>query len=293
MSTDIINIETSDSNTFELILKVIKEVILQANIQFKKKMRKDEETGEEKMQSYLEIHTPNSKGTIFIHLKLNTNGSSFDKFYITDLKKSFNIGIDIQKLYGHIKSTEKESKLTLIVNENTNRYLDIINESKDGIIKKKVKMPILELAVSKPRNHNAVYDVCVAINSVDFNTHCKQLDKHAEKIEIICRVNCLIMKTYNDNDDYDSKIEYIMKYDPNEKNSRLKILMDEKREDISNYEVRGIFYLKDIIAFSKCQDLAQSVNLYMLNTKLMVLQYNIAKDGELILFFAGCNEKKN
>lgn len=283
----IIDIECDMAEYFKTIIDVLKDVILDTNIQCRKgkmpKQRSDRndmtatatETGsgnttiEQKDLNYMKIFATDSNNTVLIDLKLE--GKNFRKFYLA--KKKITLGINVRQFYNNIKIINKFEYLTLTqddeeVNILTVKINNIENQRKSSLL----RIKLLDLEEKPTKMKETEIEAKIIMKSQEFHKICKEMLTIAEFFEIQCSPEILYFKCKGDTEritTYAASNEFISE-------------IDFQTPDGTPKLITGIFNLKHLASFSKFQNLCSDIEIYMKNDAPLVIKY-ILPLGRLFL----------
>ena len=115
--------------------------------------------------------------------------------------------------------------------------------------------------------------------SVDFHKICKDMHNIAEKIEIKCTTK---------------KVYFTCKGEMASLETELGETANGLSIDVYNDEiVQGLFELKNLVLFTKCTNLCNTVSLYIKNDYPLVIKYSVAALGEIKLCLSPNKPKDN
>lgn len=281
----IFKIQTEHVVTFKSLIEVLKEILVDTNIEiisqnpYKKNkssiMESDVESDVDPNlndKSGMRIMAVDQSRTVLINLKLKAK--NFTKFKCR--KKKFVICVNLSNLYKLIKNVKGSENLILSVDsENINNLIININNP-DERKYKNVMLKLLEPEENSLSIPDIEFDAVIIMNSVIFNKTCRELSNISDKVEIKCTANKLIFSCIG----HMSSDETI--FDASEDNKEITIIMDEDKK--KNLIVQGIYELKNLILFSKCQQqLSENIEIFIKNNHPLTIRYTVATLGEFVL----------
>lgn len=294
----LINIEATNAYPIIVLFGVLKDVLTESSIIFKKTIDNSKENPKE--SRCMIINEFNSKQTIFINLKLSNE--MFSKFELENPMHAF--GVDLEIFYKLIKPINKKDKLTISVEHENINIIKLNIESSDNIMKSEFELTSRDLNIMDNNlNQQGDFTKIIIMDSNDFhNQICKQLNALSDKIKITCRDNSITFETYFENNDYNGSAtngKFILtelkdqQIDENGHviHNRIKIINNKDSKDYQeNEEVVGIFNIKDISSFHKFSALSDDIKIYFKNKYPLMLYYTIASGGRIIVGFSPCDE---
>jgi proliferating cell nuclear antigen PCNA len=289
----ILEVMTEHVSPFKTLIEVLKEILPDTNIEFradtsKTKKGKDEDSAyseddpgavdsddedtktTKKDNSGMRIMALDPSKTVLINLRLD--GSKFQTFKLK--KKKISLGVNLAVFFKYIKSMEKEDTLTLAYDKDdtNNLIINIENPSKMKISRKKLKL--LELADKPIAIPDTTFDSVVIMNSVEFHKTCRQMSGNAPYVEIKCLHNKIVFSSRGDYGE--ESTEFV---DGGEDGVSI------KRSDKCGKDkiIQGIYDLRTLVLFSKCQSLCPDIEIFMRNDFPLVINYSVATLGRVLL----------
>ncbi|VVU94981.1 Proliferating cell nuclear antigen, C-terminal domain [seawater metagenome] len=213
----------------------------------------------------LKVMAVNKTQTILIHLKLDAD--KFDYYYCA--RKKLILGINMLNFYRLIKTMSNFDTLTLAVDDEDINKLIIKLENGDKNCVSTYKLNLMDLDVEDIEVEPAKFPYSINMLSVDFHKICKDMHNIAEKIEIKCT---------------SKKIYFHCKGEMASLETELGETANGLSIDVYHDEiVQGLFELKNLVLFTKCTNLCNTVTLYIKNDYPLVIKYSVAALGEIKL----------
>ena len=304
----VLKVKTVHTGPFKTIIEVLKDLIPETNIEFRndeittgtETMPEDdseysevEESDEEVVEedssddeeeeepkekkssgkSGMKIMAVDNSKTVLVNLMLNAD--KFNKFICR--KPQILTGVNLVKLHTLIDDMDKDDEIELYMEHNDMQYMNIkIRNPNNKLDKSDYKLKLYEIDHEDKKIPDISFDAVVTINSQYFNKLCKKMKKIGEFVEIKCMKN---------------KIVFVCKDDEAEMKRELTTCDDEdevskitiQRSDESVKIIQGVYELKNLVLFSKCAPLCHDILLYMKNGYPLVIKYQVANLGRLLL----------
>jgi len=262
--------ETVQASQMKTLFEILKDILIDAPIEFIKDMSKinntEEKNDEDEQNGCIRIISVNRGKTLIIRVLLY--GKQFTKFKCNC--ENFVAGVCLEDLYKLVKSSSKSDNMIMYIDEMSIDKLSFMfsNSEKNKISKASLNLIDLD---KFPIQLSINCDVAITINASDFRDICKEMSNITQDLEIICTKKTI---TFIGNGD-SSKQEIIYHTDDS---TGLKIKMDSK---ITNPIVQGIFPLKYLLTISKCANICKFAILYMKNAKPLFIDYTVATLGSI------------
>jgi proliferating cell nuclear antigen len=253
MSQNCLDIKTVQASSFKILIEALKELLNDTCIEF-------DETG-------MKIMSMDTLHIVLVHLKLDAN--KFEHYYC---KNKISIGVNMLNLHKLIKTINSTDTLTLFMDEVDINHLGIKIENGEKNTKTIYKLNLMDLDDPQisidPTNFNSV----ITLPSTDFQKICRDMSNVSDLVEIKNIQNQLI---FNCKGDFCSQET---------------ILSDTEGNSISKDNndtiVQGVFKLKYLVLFTKCTNLCNTIELYLMNDYPLIVKYNVASLGEIKLAIA-------
>ena len=289
----ILELKTVQSGAFKTLVEALKEILNDVNFEFSpyyiednsiesdhdsdnsdesNSENSDSEDEEKKVVAKgtkkvggLKVMAVNKTQTILIHLKLDAD--KFDYYYCA--RKKLILGINMLNFYRLIKTMSNFDTLTLAVDDDDINKLIIKLENGDKNCISTYKLNLMDLDVEDIEVEPAKFPYSINMLSVDFHKICKDMHNIAEKIEIKCTSKKIYFHCKGEMASLETEL--------GETANGLSI--DVYQDEI----VQGLFELKNLVLFTKCTNLCNTVTLYIKNDYPLVIKYSVAALGEIKL----------
>ena len=259
-STDnnVLTIKTVQIAPFRTLMIALKDILLETNISFQ--------------PDGIRIINMDKSHTILVHLYLAA--SNFE-FYECKKDKII-IGVNMFHLFKLINSIDNDDTLTIYI-ENNDYYDGIVShialKFENGDIKqcKTQKLKLIEPEQDDLEVPDVNFSSIINLPSADFQKIIRDLSCISDKLEIKSVGNELIFKCQGQfasaeihRAEADESMKFILKQD-------------------SSKVIQGEFSLKNLGYFIKCTNLCPQIELYLENDLPLVVKYNVASLGEILL----------
>lgn len=291
----ILEVRTEHVIPFKALIEVLKEILTEVIFEFKKEPIKESESDIKKKdkkkkkrhdkeescdsdsdndgQRYeggIKVLTISPTKSVLIYLKFDIN--EFSKF---KCKRNLELGINLLMLFKLLKSVDKGDSLTLYYDDSQKQYLGITSYNSDKRATTEDKLKLMDIDVEKLKIPSLVkYDGYVSMPASEFHKMCRDISNIAEHLEIKCTQNSIIFKCKGD---YAIREKTYSTTD-DDKNS-ISITQTAEKGTI----LQGVYELKDLTLFNKCNNFCNDVEIIMKNNRPLVLKYVIGTVGRAIL----------
>ena len=207
-------------------------------------------------------------------VKLILAAANFDTFYCAEPK--ITIGIDMSQLHNMLKSFSDNDPITLYMNRNNRStlYIHSNSENKEETDLEIYLMDIPNLDIPLPRRK---FQNKITIASDKFHSICKQLNNTSVHVEITS---------------VDNEIQFNGK---NEGGKIVRTYRDDnlKKKKGENPVFQGVYELRNLMYFSKCNKLCQTIDIYLKDDFPLVLVISIATLGKMYIFLTPIDPNGN
>ena len=253
----LINIKTIQTNPIKTMIEALKDILVDVNIVFS--------------QDGVKIIEIDASQSILVHLKLDRD--KFQHYYCSSEQRI--VGLSIINLFKLIKTVTNGDILQLYINKEDENILGITIENNEKHYQTNYKLNLLEIDYDHYECPDKQFDCQIILPSQCLQKICRDMNNLSDIVEVQVVNNELIFKCAGDF----VKQETIFKENTgnNEENS---IVFKENNNDNI---IQGYYSLKHLISFTKCTNLCQSVELYLLNNFPLIILYDIGNMGKLKL----------
>lgn len=272
----ILYVSTLHTSQFRTIFESLKDPLRDANLKFVMPGNKDG------TQDGLSLFATNNQINS-LAIKMNLPATSFHIFYLAEEKVT--IGVSMPNLYKLLKLINGDDSLTLFIekDDKNNLGIKIENKSKQFTMINKLKL----LDVDEENGEIDIKtDNIVSIFSSEFHRLIKDMSNAAELADI---------KLINIENKYNLIIccngelaTQEAKYSTaGNGTSCIKVnILNKKKESI----ISGTYDLKNLSLFSKCTNICQTIDIYMMNNYPLTLKYQIGDLGNIFLFLTSVDK---
>uniref|UniRef100_A0A6C0KY46 Proliferating cell nuclear antigen PCNA N-terminal domain-containing protein n=1 Tax=viral metagenome TaxID=1070528 RepID=A0A6C0KY46_9ZZZZ len=259
-STDgnILTIKTVQISPFRTLMTALKDILLETNITFQ--------------PDGIRIINMDKSHTILVHLFLSAQNFEFYECK----KEKIIIGVNVFHLFKLINTIDNDDTLTIYIENND--YVDgivshLALKFENGEIKqcKTQKLRLIEPEPEELEYPDVKFSSVINLPSTDFQKIIRDLSCISEKLEIKSVGNELIFKCSGQfasaeihRAESDGSMGYILKQD-------------------ASKIIQGEFSLKNLSYFIKCTNLCSQIELYLENDLPLVVKYNVASLGTIML----------
>ncbi len=245
----IVEIVTVQAGAFKTMIEALKEIITETNIDF--------------LPNGIRIVSANPSSTILVCVKLENE--NFNKYYC---KHKFSAGVIMMNFFKIIRVLSNNDTLTLFVEEGDNHKLGIKIENADKNTSTTYYLNLIDVDPTQFNIPPIEFPSIITMPSNEFDKICRDMNNISSVIEIKSVDNNLIVSCEGD---FASQ-ETIM----GPKENGLNFVKNDNNEIIQGY-----YNLRDLVLFSKCMKLSQSVEIYMKNNFLIVFCFAIGSLGSV------------
>lgn len=278
----ILHIETEHTGPFKVLFEVLKEMMIEANIEcYSSKEAGTCDSEVKKDVNCLKINAVDISGMVLINLKLD--GENFSKFVCK--KNKLLLGVNLGCFYKLIKSMGKNDILSLDVDHDNRNYLNIKIDSPDEKKDTELKMKLMDLEDSKISIPDIQFPAIITMDSAEFNKLCREMNNIAEYVEIQCLSDKIIFTCKGEYADRKTTYRTPGKDVGEDEN----VLVNIQHSGKTNQIIQGIFELKNLVMFSKCASLCSDIEIYIKNDYPLVIRYSVATLGRIFLCLAQVN----
>ena len=253
---NILELKTVQSSAMRVLIEALKEILTDVNLIF-------DENG-------MKIMAMDSAHTVLVYLKLNAE--KFEYFYCKDKHV---VGVSMINLFKLIKTMTNNDTLTLYIDEEDSNKLGIRIENSDKNSITNYKLNLMDLNEDLFEIPATTFNFVITMPSVDFQKICRDMNSLADVIEIQSVGQQLRFSCKGDFVEQETII--------GEADNGM-VLVNNSTE--TNEIVQGLFMLKNLVMFTKCTNLSNTVDIYLKNNYPLVISYNVGSLGILKLCLA-------
>lgn len=278
----LLKVVTCQTSSFRTLIEALKEILKDVNIKF----------------TIQESDQPNSGGMSIVAMNISTSvliklkipASSFDTYYCKPKNgKQLLVGVNMNSFYKLIKTMSNEDNLTLYIDENDINNLCIKLENGEKNLITTYKLKLLELSDTIIPIPDATFPFMISIPSDRFHKIIRDTSSIAEYIDI----------KFIDTQDNPNTLMFSCR---GEFASQVTTFTDKtlgffisKTEEVDKNDtiVQGLYDLKNLTLFSKCGNLCNNIELYMMNKYPLFIKYQVGNLGNVFLVLSPINTNNN
>ena len=256
----ILDVQLDKWKPFKTLTDALKDLLIEVNLEFKL-------SSDETNQNGITISTIDNTRTVIIIIKLYE-----EHFKLFKCKEpNLILGLNLPQFYKNIKQLNNDDTLSLFIEpgDTNNLRIAINNKIKNTYIKQK----LLDLKINDLNLEPLSFLAKVTIKSDEFHTTCREMNNIAENVTIKCYKSKFILSCKGESDK-----TTIFSADGD-----TVAISFRKTEDNQPNIVQGTYELKNIVIFSKCGNLCDSIEIYMNNNFPLLISYTVASLGKFLL----------
>jgi proliferating cell nuclear antigen len=253
---NLFEIRTVQSGAFRTLIEGLKEILVEANIEFDK--------------NGIRIIDVDETHVVLTYLKLEAK--NFEYFYCPN---QYILGVNMIYLFKLIKTLSNTDSLTLFLPASNPNRLGIKAENAEKNTVNTWHMKLFDANVNRIEVPNTQFTTIINMPSADFQKICRDFNQLAEKLEITSSGSDLVFRCIGDFVDGETVIL-------SGTQGNVKVQSASTSTEI----VQGIYELKYLTMFTKCTNLCPSIELYLKNDYPLILRYMVANLGEIRLMLA-------
>jgi proliferating cell nuclear antigen len=260
MSRTVFEAQTIQTGPFKNLAESLKDMLTEANLEC-------DEKG-------IKIMSMDSSHSYLVYV--NLDGSKFENY---KCEKPLVLGLNITYLFKIIRTMDNGEILTLFIEEDNGDELGIKIESE-----KKNSVTISYLSLMDLNEDDLIlpaqeFNSVITLPTSDFAKYCRDMVAISNKMELKSIDNQIIISCKGEFASYKKIIT--------ENTSGLSFNKKGAPSEI----IQGIFPLKYLVLFTKCNNLCPQIELYFKNNFPLVIRYQIANLGEIKLALAPSNNE--
>lgn len=278
----LLKVVTCQTSSFRTLIEALKEILKDVNIKF----------------TIQEADQPNAGGMSIVAMNISTSvliklkipALSFDTYHCKPKNgKQLLVGVNMNSLYKLIKTMSNEDNLTLYIDENDINNLCIKLENGEKNLVTTYKLKLLELSDTIIPIPDATFPFMISIPSDRFHKIIRDTSSIAEYIDI----------KFIDTQENPNTLMFSCR---GEFASQITTFTDKtsgffisKTEEIDKNDtiVQGLYDLKNLTLFSKCGNLCNNIELYMMNKYPLFIKYQVGNLGNVFLVLSPINTNNN
>lgn len=249
----LVEVSTTQCTMFKALIETLNSSFRDINIKFTKKG--------------IQIIETNKTTNIVANLELYAEKIGY--YYC---KEDITIGIKIENLYDVIKSISSKNVLVLCIDSNDLDHLRVQVTSTDKNTIYNYRIGLCEVNKEKLNPPDDKYACIISMQSSYFQKICRDFRNISDNIEFRRGKSGQLIMISNDILDKAS-LEIVI----NESKDKefMTFLQNENPDEI----IQGVYSLKDLISFSKCTNLSETVKIHLDNRFPLMVEYNVGNMG--------------
>ena len=255
----LINISTVQTNPIKTMIEALKDILVDINIVF--------------TNDGVKIMEIDASQSVLVHLKLDRD--KFQHYYCRSEQRI--IGVSVINLFKLIKTVTNGDVLQFYINEDDENVLGIRIENTEKNYQTNYTLNLLEIDYNSYECPDKQFDCQIILPSQCLQKICRDMNNLSEIVEVQVIDNKLIFKC--DGDFVKQETIFKENIDGTADPDSSITFKDKKPTNI----IQGYYSLKHLISFTKCTNLCQSLELYLLNNYPLIIVYNIGNMGKLKL----------
>jgi len=206
-----------------------------------------------------------------ILIKLNLDACNFEQFIC--LEQKITIGVDMNQLHALLKTISDDNTIYIYMNDDNRSalYIRSVNEKEDSSEETDIELFLMDISNPEVPITQTEFQGKITMASDKFHSICKHLNNNSTFVEITSVSNQISFKGKSEG----GKVTMSYK-DINGPVSKI----------VPPPVVQGLYELKNLMSFSKCNKLCTTIDLYLKNDYPLVLVIAAATLGKLYIFFS-------
>lgn len=207
-----------------------------------------------------------------ILIKLNLDADNFEEFEC--LEPKIIIGVDMHNLHAMLKLVNDDDPITLYMNKDNRSalYIQGSNASNDCSEETDIEIYLMDIGNPEMPIPQTEFQNKITMASDKFHTICKHLNNNSTFVEITSINNEISFRGQNEGG------KVTMSYKD--------IHITGKRKDKPEQVVQGVYELRNLMNFSKCNKLCNTIDIYLKNDFPLVLVISVATLGKMYIFLS-------
>jgi len=264
----VLELKTTQSVHIRTLIDSLNALLTDVNITFYPFHIASTSPNEEKKIGGVVIKELNKTSSILIHCKLDAD--QFEHYEYNYKHPKLTLGINLNNFLKCIKCMTNFDTMTWrIDDDDINKLIMILESEKE---KKIFKINLMDLEDANYEIEPVQFPYSIILPTQDFQNYCKNMMSVTDKIDI---------KSTNDNLFLSGKGELgVIDFELTASNISSGLTIQKNTENV-NEIVQGTFELKYLIIFTRCSNLCSHVNLFLKNNYPLIVQYSVAKLGQI------------
>jgi proliferating cell nuclear antigen PCNA len=205
-----------------------------------------------------------------ILIKLNLDASNFE--YFKCLEPKITIGVDMHNLHALLKMINDDDPIIIYMNRDNRStlYIRSLNENNESSEETDLEIYLLEISNPDMPLPQTEFQNKITMASDKFHAICKHLNNNSTTVEITSIGSEILFRGENEG----GKVRKAYK----------DVNYTSKKKDKSDQVVQGIYELRNLMCFSKCNKLCNTIEIYLKNDFPLVLVISVGTLGKMYVF---------
>jgi proliferating cell nuclear antigen PCNA len=206
-----------------------------------------------------------------ILIKLSLDASNFEYFYCGEPK--IMIGVDMHNFHTSLKTINDDNSITLYMNKDNRSilYISSDNETNEGNEETDIELFLMDINDPKLEVPRTQFQNRIRMAADKFHSICKNLNINSVYVEIKSVGNSISFKGQNEGGKVTKSFSDVN-------------CSQKKKNHSKECIVQGVYELRNLMCFSKCNKLCNVIDIYLKNDFPLVLVIDVAKLGRLYIF---------
>jgi proliferating cell nuclear antigen PCNA len=229
-------------------------------------------------QGGIKILEINDYKTIIVHVRLNA-----DAFYSFDSKyDSYTIGLEPQTMFNFIKNIDKDGIMTVFVAESNKQVMNIELKNLEKKKRSVYEFKLMDLNENKYEIPSPQFDIIVEMKTDEFHNICKEMVNHGKYMAIECTEKKIEFKCKGNSG--------VIRQEFENGAGVLITINNDGKKNVEPKIIREVYDLNNIVMFTKCRNLCNTIQILLKNNNAMFIRYEIATLGAMQVGFVPVNE---
>jgi proliferating cell nuclear antigen len=242
-----LHLKTIQGGAIRTLFEVLKEIVHDVRLRF-------DSTG-------VRLLTMDGSKCSCVYLKLRAR--EFDEYWCPDPVEA---GVNMAKMFTLIRSANSRDVVTMYMASRHDDRLGLTIQNADNNIVTNFKLKLMDVDHAEINIKDVEYDYIITMSSAKFQKLCRDMASIHDTMTIVSEGNKLVLACNGDCAEQETVLG------PAD-NMTFESSTDDK--------VEGKFSLKFLTLFCKATNLCTTVNLFIKQSFLLILQYQVASLGEI------------
>lgn len=214
-----------------------------------------------------------------ILVKVNLDSINFEYFRCDEPK--ITIGVDMHNLHSQLKMINDDDPIVMYMNRDNRStlYIRSLNEGNESSEETDIEVFLMEIINPELPIPKTKFQNRITMASDKFHNICKKLNNNSVSVEITSVRNEIQFRGQNESG------KVTMSYKDTNYNSN-------KKNDLDQI-VQGMYELRNLMGFSKCNKLCPTIDIYLKNDFPLVLVIGVQTLGKMYVFLSPIENPNN